>query len=304
MKFNPASDIPDLSGKVIFVIGGNVGLGRETVLELSKHKPAQIFLAARSKEKAQAAIDGIVKTVPNAAPITFIELDLGSFDSIKRAAAEFLSKSKQLHILINNASIMATPAGTTKDGYEIQFGTNHMGHALLTKLLLPTLQESTKTSDVRIVSLSSNAEEYAPTTPWDFDQMKTDMASTARTTRYAISKLANIYHSRALSRQYPEIRCIALHPGVVHTSLTRGLLDSFPWLAPIIWLVGFFLKTPADGARNQLWASVSPDAKSGEFYHPVGIAGKGSELSKDRKLEGDVWKWTEDELEAYLRKGL
>ncbi|KAH7148230.1 retinol dehydrogenase [Dactylonectria macrodidyma] len=302
MKFNPRTDIPDLSGKVIFVTGGNVGLGRESILEFCKHNPAQIFLAARSKEKAQAAIDEIVKAVPNAAPIIFIELDLGSFDSVKRAANEFLSKSTQLHILMNNAGIMATPAGTTKEGYEIQFGTNHMGHALLTKLLLPTLQQTAKTSDVRIVSLSSNAEAWTGGPLWSFKQMKSDMASTATVSRYGISKIANIYHSRALSRRYPEIRCISLHPGAVATSLSRGLYESFPLITPFLRLALVFTKGPADGVRNQLWASVSPNAKSGEFYHPVGVTGKGSRQSQDQKLEEELWKWTEDELEAYLRR--
>ncbi|KAH7149005.1 retinol dehydrogenase [Dactylonectria estremocensis] len=302
MKFTQ-NDIPDLSGKVIFVTGGNVGLGRETVLELSKHNPARIFLAARSKEKAQVAIDEIVKAVANAATITFIELDLGSFDSVKRTADEFLSKSTQLHLLINNAGIMATPAGTTKEGYEIQFGTNHMGHALLTKLLLPTLQETAKNNDVRIVSLSSNAEAWAPGTLWDFEQLKSEMASTTTVARYGISKIANIYHSRALSRRYPEIRCISLHPGAVATSLVRGLNESFPLITPFLRLVLVFTKGPAVGVRNQLWASVSPDAKSGEFYHPVGITGKGSRQSQDQKLEDGLWEWTENELEAYLQRG-
>ncbi|KAH6984286.1 hypothetical protein BKA56DRAFT_614035 [Ilyonectria sp. MPI-CAGE-AT-0026] len=141
-KFNPDKDIPNLSGKVILVTGGNNGLGKETVLQLSKHEPAHIFLAARSEAKALPAIEEMCKAVPDAAPITFIPLDLASFDSIKQAAASFKAQSSQLHVLINNAGIMGTPAGTTKEGYEVQFGTNYVGHALLTKLLLPMLDKN------------------------------------------------------------------------------------------------------------------------------------------------------------------
>ncbi|KAF3360644.1 Histone H2A [Verticillium dahliae VDG1] len=180
VSFNPDKDIPDLSGRVILVTGGNIGIGKETVLQLSKHKPARIYLAARTESKAQAAIDEIRKTVPNAAPISFLSLDLTSFDSIKKAAAEFLSKEDRLDILINNAGIMATPNGTTKEGYEIQFGTNHVGHALLTNLLLPTLKRTAAATspprDVRIVNISSLLENTAPpTNPYDFAKLKTDL---------------------------------------------------------------------------------------------------------------------------------
>lgn len=113
VPFNPDKDIPDLSGKVILVTGGNVGLGKQTILQLSKHNPAHIFLAARTESKALAAIEDIRKAVPDAAPITYLNLDLTSFDSIKKAAKDFHAQSQQLHILINNGGIMATPAGTT-----------------------------------------------------------------------------------------------------------------------------------------------------------------------------------------------
>ncbi|PVH69520.1 retinol dehydrogenase [Cadophora sp. DSE1049] len=305
--FDLDKDIPDLSGKIILVTGGNIGLGKETVLQLSKHKPAHIFLAARSESKALAAIEDIRRAVPDAAPITYLNLDLGSFDSIKRAASDFHAKSQQLHILINNAAISATPAGTTKEGYEIQFGTNHVGHALLTKLLLPTLKKTaaaatTPPQDVRIVTVAAAAEKFV-TESYDYDKLKTDMASTPTFTRYSISKLANVHYTRALSRRHPEIKSVSLHPGIVNTNLASGLTASRPILKLILKLIlpflGLFLTNVSTGAKTQLWAAVSPDVKSGEFYFPVGVTGKGSERSYDQGLEEQLWEWTEKELEEH-----
>ncbi|KAL2669911.1 hypothetical protein Neosp_015077 [[Neocosmospora] mangrovei] len=305
MHFNPDKDIPDLSGKVILVTGGNIGLGKQTILELSKHAPEQVFLAARSESKAVTAIDEIRQLVPNASPITYLNLDLTRFDSIKRAVQQFHTMSQKLHILINNAAIMATPPGTTQEGYEIQFGTNHVGHALLIQLLLPTLEKTALSSnpaqDVRIISVASDLEATAPSPrPYNFVDLKTDMSSTKAFTRYAISKLANVHYARALSRRHPAIRSIAVHPGVVNTNLTSGLGANWPILKPFLPLLGLFLTKVSDGAKNQLWASVSPDAKSGEFYFPVGVIGKGSQQSRSSDLEGQLWSWTEQELKDQL----
>ncbi|WQF80110.1 Putative short-chain dehydrogenase/reductase SDR, NAD(P)-binding domain superfamily [Colletotrichum destructivum] len=304
-SFNPDRDIPDLSGKVILVTGGNVGLGKQTILQLSKHNPKHIFLAARSETKSVAAIEEIRKVVPNAAPITYINLDLTSFDSIKQAVKDFHSHSESLHILVNNAGIMATPAGVTKEGYEIQFGTNHLGHALLTKLLLPTLKKTVTASspphDVRIINVASSAEASSPATDtYKFDKLKTDMASTSTVTRYGISKVANIHHARALSRRHPEIRSISLHPGVVNTNLTNGVVASWPIMKPFMSVFKLFSTSVWNGTKNQLWAAVSPDAKSGEFYFPVGVTGKGSKQSRDKALEEALWDWTERELEGHI----
>ncbi|KAH7323168.1 hypothetical protein B0I35DRAFT_450295 [Stachybotrys elegans] len=302
--FNPDTDIPSLSGKVILVTGGNTGLGLETIRQLSKHDPAEIVLAARTRSRAEDSISKLREENPEACKITFLELDLTSLDSVKRAADEFKSNHTQLHLLINNAGIMNSPPGLTKDGYEIQFGTNHMGHALLTKLLLPTLQNTAKDGqDVRIITLSSRAEAMSPSTLWDFEALRTDMSSKITLTRYGISKVANIHHSRALSRRYPDIRCIAIHPGVVSTELGRGLAASHPILSQVLatmrWAVGMTSTPVHIGALNQLWASVSPDAKSGEFYFPVGEAVQGSSQSRNGDYESKLWEWTEKELERF-----
>ncbi|OBS29587.1 hypothetical protein FPOA_03524 [Fusarium poae] len=137
MSFNPKDDIPDLTGKVIIITGGSSGLGKESALQLAKHNPSTIFITARTEKRGNAAIKEIQDSVPNfKGQIKFLELDLGSFASIQKGAATFLSQSDRLDILMNNAGLMATPAGLTADGYEIQFGSNYMGPALFTKLHL------------------------------------------------------------------------------------------------------------------------------------------------------------------------
>ena len=152
-SFNPDLEIKDLSGKVILVTGGNTGLGKEAVLQLAKHNPSHIYLAARTPSKGEAAVAAIKEAVPSA-QITYLPLDLASFSSVSSAVKAFTDQSKRLDVLMNNAGIMATPPQSTEQGYEIQvshsctarepnladnylkFGTNHMGHAvsLLVKL--------------------------------------------------------------------------------------------------------------------------------------------------------------------------
>ncbi|KAF4502456.1 alcohol dehydrogenase Bli-4 [Fusarium agapanthi] len=154
--FSPA-DMPPLEGKVILVTGATAGLGKESVLQFAHHNPSRIYLCGRNLQKAQLAAQDIQHAVP-AALIRLLHLDLCSFDSIKEAARIVLSECERLDILMLNAGTMFVPLDLTADGYEVQFGTNHMGHALLTKLLIPLLEKTTRIpgSDVRVVSLASH----------------------------------------------------------------------------------------------------------------------------------------------------
>ncbi|KAJ4324347.1 hypothetical protein N0V84_003908 [Fusarium piperis] len=304
VSFNPDKDIPDLSGKVILVTGGNAGLGLETVLQLAKHSPAHIYLGARSEEKAQQAIKEVQEKVPNAPPITFLHLDLGSLSSTKAAAASFRASSDRLDILVNNAGIMATPEGLTEDGYEIQFGTNHVGHALLTKLLLPTLKATaaTSSSDVRVVFLSSSAEGMAPKDSYHLDKAKTTMPHLGTWARYGQSKLANIHYSAALAKRHPDIKFISLNPGVVKTNLSKTFINTSGALLGMAFkFVGYIMsKSVEEGALNQIWAATGRDVESGVFYSPVGVTGKGSALSNNEEVREQLWEWTEKELEPYV----
>ncbi|KAK1579326.1 short chain dehydrogenase [Colletotrichum navitas] len=303
-NFQPDTDIPDLAGKVILVTGGNSGLGLETVRQIAKHNPAHIYLAARSKEKGEAAIAALRKENPDAAPISHLPLDLASFESVKAAAKQFAGASDRLDLLVNNAGIMNTPEGLTEDGYEMQFGTNHMGHALLTQLLLPTLKRTAaeKKADVRVVFLSSAAEGWAPRDTYQFARLKTTMPETATRFRYGISKVANVHYAAALAERAPEVRVVCVHPGIVDTNLSEPLLSNTnAVLAALIWVgVKVVAVSAQKGALNQLWASFHPDAETGAFYFPVGVAGKGTALSRDHEKREQLWKWTEDELRGHL----
>jgi NAD(P)-dependent dehydrogenase (short-subunit alcohol dehydrogenase family) len=327
-KFDPERDIGSLEGKVILVTGGtqpplwpctqsepysnfygtgNAGLGKQTITYLSSHSPARIYLGARTASKAEAAIHNITSAVPSACEIVHLPLDLTSFSSIASAASTFLATETRLDMLINNAGIMASPYSTTKEGYEIQFGTNHMGHALLTKLLLPAMLETAKQpgADVRIVTLSSMGHQITPTGGIIFDQPALEQQNTWR--RYGASKLANILYTRSLATQYPSITCISLHPGVILTDLFNNLRVN-PFLKFGMWLYGWLglilpghYRSAVDGALNQTWAATvkREELESGAFYKPVGVKHPGSKWARDEGLEKKLWEWTETELERF-----
>ncbi|KAG5663474.1 hypothetical protein KAF25_001410 [Fusarium avenaceum] len=301
-KFSPDTDIPSLEGKVILVTGGNSGLGLETIKQLSKHQPASMFLACRSKAKFDQAITELQNAGCTTDAVSFIELDLTSLASIKAAAEAFQESSTRLDILVNNAGIMMTAEGLTEEGYEIQIGTNHMGHAFLTHLLLPTLEETTKINpDVRVIFVSSIAESMAPSNPYQFDQFKTTMSKTATNTRYGISKLANVHYAAAMAERYPNMKIISLHPGVVNTNLTTSVISGSLIFGSMIRLFYSFVGIDvAKGTLNQLWAISDPKAESGVFYHPVGVTGKGSKLSLNKEAREKLWEWTQQEIKQHL----
>lgn len=303
-SFDPDKDIPSLDGKVILVTGGSNGLGKQAVLEFAKHRPQQIWLAARSPDKAQTAVDEIRAQVPDA-PIRTLQMDLSSFASVRRAAREFAAASDRLDILMLNAGVMACEAGLTEDGYEVQFGTNHMGHALLTKLLLPVLERTAAArtagaANVRVVVLSSGGHKLGPKEGICFDTLKTPCADIGTMTRYGQSKFANILFARRLAQLYPWLTAAAVHPGVVRTNLIEGA-SGLPAAARLLVagpLVSWFLTSVSEGTRNQLWAAVADGVESGEYYEPVGVAGRARALGRNDGLARALWEWTEAELDA------
>ncbi|EOD49962.1 Short-chain dehydrogenase/reductase SDR [Neofusicoccum parvum] len=259
-------------------------------------------MGARSESKAEIAIADIKREIPNA-NICFLRLDLSSFASIKQAATLFLSANERLDLLLNNAGIFAVPPALTEDGYEIQFGTNHMGPALLTKLLMPLLLKTAAQprSDVRIVNISSTAYTSAPKPGLLLSQNKTTLPDLGIVGRYGQSKLANIYFTQELAERYPSILSVALHPGVVKTGIADGPNDQplFTWFFRLVGKVAFV--DVATGALNQLWASAAPrdDIKSGAMYFPVGKEHTGNAMMRDRRQVEELWKWTEDEFKKH-----
>ncbi|GLA26395.1 hypothetical protein AnigIFM63604_000825 [Aspergillus niger] len=294
------SNIPNLRDQVILVTGGNVGLGYETVRQLSLHNPARVYLAARSKDKAMKAIHGLREAHPQAADIQFLQLDLASFGSVKAAAIEFLRKESRLDILVNNAGIMMTPEGLTKDGYEIQFGTNVLGPALFTQLLLPTLRKTAKVNpQARAVLLTSAAHARAPNDVYKFDELRTTVSHRHTTARYTISKLADLHYAQALAEREKQVKIIPVHPGMVATNLHHASTGSF--LKPFLSTAIALFATPVEkGALSQIYAAVSPDAESGQYYGPIGKAESGSKLAQNRDLRETLFAWVQAELEGHV----
>ena len=306
-KFSPAT-IPPLTNKIIIVTGGNNGIGLETVLALSKKSPAKIYLACRSQAKFDTAMQTILKTSPDAkGNVEFLELDLNSLASVKKAAEQVLSECDRLDVLINNAGIMGAPPGLTSDGYEVHFGVNYIGHALLTKLLLPLILKTAKRndvckSDVRIINVSSAAGwNLVPKTKDGIDLAveKTKMEDMHPFWRYGVSKLAQIVETRERARRYPEIMSVVVHPGRVQTTLLNGFMEKSKWNYMAVFqraydsVVGAL--TPEQGAWNQLWAGTANagDMENGSLYVPVGAREMASKWCRDDALGKRLWEWTE-----------
>ncbi len=289
-------------------ITGNTGLGEESIRVLSQHNPTKIYLAARTESKARKAIGEIVTANPAAKDkLEFLQLDLADLSSVQNAARTFVAKEQRLDILMLNAGIMAVPNGLTKDGYEIQFGTNHVGHALLTKLLMPTLLKTQEqpSADVRIIVLSSTGHQYTPTGGLVLDEVKTDMAKHTTWARYGHSKLSNLFFASQLAKRYPQILTVSLHPGMVDSQLYDPFLGNM-WVVRKVRDLGLFLLRGIyirvdEGAKNQLWASTAPREQihNGGYYDPVGKEGRRSANSRNDQLGEKLWDWTENELQTY-----
>lgn len=294
-----SKDIPNLKDQIIIVTGGNAGLGFETVKQLSSHNATRIYLAARSQEKAEQVIRELRAANHKATNIIFLKVDLASLESVKDAASDFLHRETRLDILVNNAGIMMTPEGLTKDGYEIQFGTNVIGPALITKLLLPIMRETAKINpQTRVVMLSSAAHVWAPSDIYKVSEFKTKMSNRATTEKYTTSKLADLHYAKALAEREPQVKIIPVHPGMVATNLHHASEGFF--LRPFLFTAAKLFATPVEkGALSQIWAAVSPDAKSGQYYGPVGKAECGSKASQNHGLQEQLYAYVQSELVAF-----
>lgn len=301
------STIPSLEGKVLFITGGTAGLGRETLVSLAAHRPAQIYFSGRSESSATALIAELSKLYPHV-PCTFIRIDLASLASVKTATAAFLARETRLDILFANAGVMALPPGLTADGYEVQFGTNLLGHAALVKLLLPLMEATAQRGhDVRVIWNTSLGYKFAPGI--DFASLKTPQANISPVYvlgdwfRYGQSKLANLLYARELAARYPSITSVSIHPGIAKTGLVTGLGKFNRWF---VWATTLTSTVPAEQcAWNQQWAAVAPkgtgerEVVSGTFYEPVGIKGDLTKAAGDDGLAKELWEWTQKELEAF-----
>ncbi|KAG8980276.1 hypothetical protein FRB94_011994 [Tulasnella sp. JGI-2019a] len=301
-RFVPSRDIPDLSDKVIIVTGSNSGIGKETIQELLL-KNAKVYMAARTRARAEQAISDLKSKTGKDA--IFLELDLADLSSVTRAAKEFKSKEPALHILFNSGGVMAAPVDQlTADGYDLQFGTNCLGHAHLTLLLIPELINGAKMSTdgkARVVNTSSFSSYLAGGVGIDFSSLKGDNTPTrtkmGTTALYHQSKYGNVLFSNELAKRYADqgIVSTALNPGNLQTELQRHL----PSLRQRI--LSLLLYPAPLGALTQLWAGTSPETKdfNGKWLIPWARVGKIG-ASKDPRIGEKLWEWIGEQRSGHL----
>ena len=253
-------NIPGQQGRVAIVTGANTGLGFETARALAE-RGATVVLAVRDVEKGKQA----AARIPG--DVAVQELDLTSLASVRSAAADLRAAYQRIDLLINNAGVMYTPKKTTRDGFELQFGTNHLGHFALTGLLLDRLLP---VAGSRVVTVSSTGHRIRAAIHFDDLQWE---RSYGRAAAYGQSKLANLMFTYELQRRLaahgPTV-AVAAHPGVSNTELVRNSPAFFR--LPLTWFAPLITQSPAMGALPTLRAATDPAVQGGQYYGPGGLA--------------------------------
>jgi NAD(P)-dependent dehydrogenase (short-subunit alcohol dehydrogenase family) len=257
------NDIPDQTGRTAVITGANTGLGYETAAALAA-KGARVVLAVRNTDKGQAAADLISRRSPGAS-VAVQELDLTSLASIRAAAEQLRAAHDSIDLLINNAGVMFTPRSTTKDGFELQFGTNHLGHFAFTGLLLDHIVAAPGS---RVVTVSSVGHRFARN-GIRFDDLQWEK-DYSRVGAYGQAKLANLMFTYELQRRLRGTGTIAAaaHPGGSRTELTRNLP---PLLGAVTKLAEPLFQPAEMGALPQLRAATDPGVIGGQYFGPDGF---------------------------------
>ncbi|WP_161880977.1 oxidoreductase [Deinococcus alpinitundrae] len=255
------ADIPDQSGRIAIVTGANSGLGYETARALAQ-RGATVIMACRSAQKANRAAEAIRALQP-AGSVTVMELDLGDLNSVRSFADQFKTKYQRLDLLINNAGIMVPPQGQTEQGFEVQFGVNHLAHFALTAQLMPLLNA---TPGARVVSVSSTAHRFGHL---DFADLNWRHRTYNAWQAYGQSKLANLLFIYELQRKLAAANestlAVAAHPGYAATGL-QGEGGGMQLANRL------FAQTQAMGALPTLYAATAPQVRGGQYFGPSGLA--------------------------------
>lgn len=283
------SDIPNLYGRLAVVTGANSGIGFEATRALASHG-AHVLMAVRSVERGETAKNELLQQIPNA-NLDVLALDLSDLESVRRFATLFLKQFSKLSLLVNNAGAMGGPYQKTKDGFELQFGTNHLGHFALTGLLLPALFEA---EQARVVNVSSRAHEGARL---DFNDLH-GAHGYRRWRAYGRSKLANLLFTYELQRRLTAsgrpLLSVACHPGWAATNLASKSVGTRQGIGNIVQnMFNVGAQSAAMGALPTLYAAVAPTIHGGEYIGPTGFLGM-------RGYPGVVSssKWSHDETDA------
>ncbi|CAO2821191.1 unnamed protein product [Amaranthus hypochondriacus] len=280
----------DGSGLTAIVTGASSGIGAETSRVLAL-RGVHVVMGVRNMEAGREVKDKIVKEIPSA-KVDAMELDLSSMTSVRKFASEYNSSKRPLNLLINNAGVMATPFKLSKDNIELQFATNHLGHFLLTHLLLDTMKRTARESgkEGRIVNVSSEAHRFAYSEGIRFDTLN-DPSGYSSWRAYGQSKLANILHANELTKRFKEegvqITANSLHPGAINTNLFR--YNS--WMDGMTKKVGkFVLKSVPQGAATTCYVAMHPQLNqiSGEYFSDCNVA-KPTSQARDASLAERLW---------------
>ena len=287
---------PDLSGKVMVITGANSGIGFEAARALLD-KGAEVVLASRNHQKAQVALVALQKELPQA-QLAFIPLDLASLDSIRLFAEQFKKQYNRLDVLLNNAGIMMVPYGMTEDGFERQFGINHLGHFALTGVLFDDLL---KTPGSRVVNISSKAHYEGEI---NFADLFYENDSYSPTKAYSRSKLSNLLFTyelqRRLEKDGADTLSLAAHPGITATGLADHFVSKhFTWL--VRGVMRLLFQSAEMGALPGLRAAVDPTAQGGEYYGPDGeeeragypVLVSSNQASHDQQDAARLWEVSE-----------
>lgn len=279
-----------LDGKTAVITGCNTGIGKVTVLDFYR-RGCRVIMACRSTEKAEAAKEEIIEQLKgkeNLGEIIVKSLDLSSCKSIRECAQELLDEEPRIDILLNNAGVMMCPKSYTEDGFEMQFGTNHLGHFLFTLLLLPRIIRS---APARIVNVSSKAYTWGPI---DLEDLNWKNKSYSAAAAYGQSKLANILFTKELAKRLEgtNVHTYCLHPGVVDTEVTRHFDNAlFPGSQFLMKTVGkVATKTPEQGAQTSIYCSLDEKSanETGLYYADCKVACL-SDQAKDMDMAKKLW---------------
>jgi len=276
------AEVPDMSGKVALITGANTGIGRVTALELAR-AGAHAVMACRSRERAEPVADEIRQQTGN--QVTLLDLDLASLASVRACAEGFLAKDLPLHVLVCNAGLAGT-RGVTSDGFELAFGVNHLGHFLLTNLLLEKLKAS---APARVVVVASRAHKRVKTI--ELDRKQEETRTFTGFPEYGESKAANILFAKELARRLEGtgVTTYSLHPGVVASDVWRRV----PW--PLRALLKMRMITNEEGARTTLHCATSPELanESGYYYDECARAEVAPPANNDA-LGRELWRRSEE----------
>lgn len=276
-----------VDGKVVLITGANTGIGFYTAIELVR-RGAKVYIACRSPERGEPARLEIIKQSASS-NVHFLQLDLASMKSIRAFVERFQKDEHKLDILINNAGIFACPESHTEDGFETQFGVNHLGHFLLTNLLLEQLKRSSEPA--RVINVSSFVHTKGQIKRNDLMSRNHYDAFAA----YTQSKLANVIFTKELARRFKpqQISSFTLNPGVINTEVFRHVNDRMNFMKPLGRLTSFlFFKTPEAGIQTILYCALEPglEAVSGQYFDNCKQV-KANPLADDEDLGS--WLWSE-----------